>query len=407
MSWIDKIENSVFTITTGDGRAYTPLLRISETTKEFNATVFDFINKEGSFIDRRKVKARQFPLTFYFQGADNISLSAEFDISANDPRAWNVVHPFYGNIKGQPISISRNDSNFNVTEFNVDFWETISDSLPKAVSSLNDVVKSRQVELKTISPIDYANKVTLKPADVSNVKSVNDQINATIGNALDAAGYNDFQQLKNKAATATDNMITSPGSGIQSIMDVIETPEKLSASTFLRIELAQAVYSNVKAILNKSNSNNKAFFEAAGGAAVVSLANIIANPNDGDVVTRNDLMVLSNSLMVTFDDYQQTLDAGYISDIDTSNRFSASMQTQNLIRETVVQTISGISAQTINAKQERVVMLEKDSNLILLTHKYMGLDNADENMQRFRQINNIKNKKLFSVKKGTAIKYYV
>lgn len=407
MSWIDKLENSVFTITTGDGRVYTPLLRISETTKEFNAAVFDFINKEGSFIDRRKVKARQFPLTFYFQGSNNISEAAEFDLSANDPRAWMVVHPFYGNIKGQPISISRNDSNFNVTEFNVDYWETISDSLPKSVTSLPDAIKTRQIEMKTIAPIDYANKVILKPADITNVKSVSDQLNATISNALDAASYNDFQQIKNTSASSIDNMITSPVAAMQSIMDVINMPGKLTSSTSLRVMLAQTVYSNIKAILDKFTSNNKAFFEAAGGAAVVSMANIVANPTDGDIVTRNDLMVISDALTQLFDDYQSAIDSSYVPDTDSINRFSASMQTQNLIRETVVQTVAGLSLQAIDAKQERLVLLEKDSNLIVLCHKYMGLDQADENLQRFRQINNIKNKKLFSVKKGTTLRYYV
>ncbi len=407
MTWIDKLENSVFSITTGDGRVYTPLLRISETTKEFNASTFEFINKEGSFVDRRKVKARQFPLTFYFQGPENINQSEAFDKSANDSRAWVIVHPFYGNIQGQPISISRNDSSFNSTEFNVDFWETISDSLPKIVSNLPDIIKTRQVEFKVLSPIDYASKVTLKPSDISTVKSINEQLNATIANALDAVSYSDFQLIKNTAATKIDNMITSPVEAMQSIMDVIDMPENINTSTFLRISLVQAVYADVTAILKKFNSNNKAFYEAAAGASVVALANIVANPNDGDITTRNDLMVISDALATLYADYQMTIDSAYVVESESINKFSASVQTQNLIREIVVQTIAGISTQAVNAKQERVVVLEKDSNLILLCHQYMGLDKADENLNKFRKINNIKNKKLFSVKKGTAIKYYV
>lgn len=407
MSWIDKLENSVFSITTGDGRVYNPLLRISETTKEFNTSIFEFINKPGSFVDRKKVKARQFPLNFYFQGADNVDQSQAFDQSANDPRAWIVVHPFYGNIKGQPISISRNDSNFNSTEFNVDFWETISDSLPKMTASLPDVVRSKQIDFKVLSPVDYASKVILKPADVTTVKTISEQLSNTISNALDGLSYDDFQLIKNNAATNIDNLITSPVAAMQGIMDVINYPETLGISTYLRIELATAVYGNIKAILAKFNSNNKAFFETAAGAAVIALANIVTNPNLGDVVTRNDLMVLSGALTGLFQDYNTTIDASYVADTDNINKFSASIQTQNIIRETVIQTISGLSEQAINAKQERIVLLERDSNLIVLTHKYMGLDRFDANLERFRKVNNIKNKKLFSVKKGTAIKYYV
>jgi hypothetical protein len=69
-------------------------------------------------------------------------------------------------------------------------------------------------------------------------------------------------------------------------------------------------------------------------------------------------------------------------------------------------TVSNLFDLAFDAQQERVVYLPKDSNLVLLTHKYMGLAN-DENMQRFREINNIKLKELFRIKKGRKIKYYV
>jgi hypothetical protein len=407
MSWIDQIENRAFSITTGDGRVYTPLLRVSETNKEFNTSVFDFINKEGSLIDRKKVKARKFPLTFYFQGADNIKMADEFDHSANDPRAWNVVHPFYGSIVGQPLSLSRNDSSFNVTEINVDFWETITDVLPKQGVSIPDIISAKQIDFKVIAPVDYANKVDLKPADVTRVKTISEQLTGTISSALDAASYNDFQQLKNEMATKVDNLITSPVAAIQSIMDVIEMPGKLNTSTLLRIELAQAVYANVKAILAKFNSNNKAYFEVNGGAAIISMANIVIRPDIGDFVTRSELQLIADSLINLYTDYRTTVDNSYVKDVDVTNRFSASAQIQNLVRDTVVSTVNGLIGQALNAKQERVVLLEKDSNLILLTHKYMGLDTSDENLTRFRKINNIKNKKLFSIKKGTPIRYYV
>lgn len=65
MSWKDRLENTVFMITTGDGKVFRPLWKSGETSKEFNATTFDFINVEGSKIDRKKVKARKFPLTFW------------------------------------------------------------------------------------------------------------------------------------------------------------------------------------------------------------------------------------------------------------------------------------------------------------------------------------------------------
>ena len=61
---------------------------------------------------------------------------------------------------------------------------------------------------------------------------------------------------------------------------------------------------------------------------------------------------------------------------------------------------------SFDARQERNFELTEDSNLILLTHKFMGLAN-DENLETFREINGIKNKELFKVKKGRVIKYFI
>ena len=102
MTWIDRIQNTVFTIVTGDGQVYTPDLPIGyETTKEFAAATFEYINVPGAEIARKQVKARQFPLSFIFQGENNIDEAEAFDQSCNDPRYWIVRHPLYGDINGQ------------------------------------------------------------------------------------------------------------------------------------------------------------------------------------------------------------------------------------------------------------------------------------------------------------------
>ena len=73
----------------------------------------------------------------------------------------------------------------------------------------------------------------------------------------------------------------------------------------------------------------------------------------------------------------------------------------------VKKTLYELYSISFDFKQERVVELQNFSNLILLTHKYMGMDKFDENLERFRVINNIKNDSLFVVKKGSKIKYFI
>ena len=62
---------------------------------------------------------------------------------------------------------------------------------------------------------------------------------------------------------------------------------------------------------------------------------------------------------------------------------------------------------SFDARQERLYELTEDSNLIVLTHRFLGLDADDANIESFRKINDIKNDELYRVRKGRTIKYFV
>ncbi len=401
MPWIDRIENTVFTIRTGDGAIFTPLWKNGETSKEFNTATFEFIDQPGALIERKKVRARKFPLVFWFQGDDNIEQTDAFDLSANDPRAWVVRHPFYGDITGQPISISRNDQLYNCTEVTVDFWETIVTQFPAATIAPADAVASRFTEFSSISPINYASKVDLKPADVNTVTNFANSITAIVNKGITATGYTAF-------IAAVNNLILAPVDAIASIHQVILQPAMLELSIATRIQMIGAIYQSVAQLLADAGTvNNKAFFESAAGAAIGSLSIALLHPATTDYNVRSDVTAAANNLIDMYADYLVTLDAAYVEINNTGNSFTASQESQTVLQDIVLQTLVNLDTLAFNAKQERLVMLLTDANLIVLTHKYMGLDPDDANIETFRTINNIKNASLFVVEKGTQIKYYV
>ncbi len=419
MGWLDRIENTAFTITTGDGKLYAPLWKNpSETKKEFNTAIYDFIGLPGALIDRKTVRARSFPLEFYFTGDDNIEQAELFDQSANDRRAWTVFHPMYGTIYGQPTNIGRDDSNLNATKFNVEFWETISDKTPVSNISITDVMEGNVTQLATVSPLNYTSKVHLKPADVNTVTDSITRINARIAKILDTGSYSEYTTLKNTAFAAVDNLLTVPETAITGIYNMILLPAQFAVSLTARMSLLSALYSDVKAIPQTLGDNlatltsalglrnNKAYFESVGGAVIASICNAMVNPIAGDLLTRTAIVNASAILAQLYNDYLQALDNAYVPVTDTVNSFSPSTETQALLQICVVTTIANLADLALNAKQERTVTLEHDSNLILLTHKYIGLDADDMNLETFRQINGIKNSRLFGVKKGSLIKYY-
>jgi hypothetical protein len=60
---------------------------------------------------------------------------------------------------------------------------------------------------------------------------------------------------------------------------------------------------------------------------------------------------------------------------------------------------------SFQTKRERIVYTDKKTNVILLTHRYLGMDDEDENIATMIQTNNIKLTELFSIEKGREIKY--
>ena len=406
MSWTDRINDIVFTIVTGDGKVYTPLWKNGETSKEFNAVIYDFINVDGSLVDRRKVRARKFPMVFWFTGEDNIEQADRFDLSANDNRAWLVKHPFYGDISGQPISISRNDTAYNVTEVQVEFWESIGGVLPKKTISIIDEVTYNFNNFKTISPIDYSSKVTLRPADVSQVTDVAGIINNLITKVLDDAHYADYQLAKNAMFAAIDTLILAPVEAISAIHAVLSLPAQFALSVSIRINLFKAILASIKNLV-PFGRNNKAFYESCGGACIGAICLAAMYPITGDYVVRGDVATVVASLNDVYAGYLAVLDAAYVESTDPQNSFAASVETQTQLQGLVIDTIINLNTLAFNAKQERLVTLDRDSNLVLLAHRYMGLDADDTNLETFRQINGIKNRELLVVRKGRQLKYYV
>jgi hypothetical protein len=60
---------------------------------------------------------------------------------------------------------------------------------------------------------------------------------------------------------------------------------------------------------------------------------------------------------------------------------------------------------SFETKRERIVITDKKTNLILLVHRYLGMDDDDENLDVFIKTNNLKLNQLFSIEKGVEIRY--
>lgn len=405
MSWEDRLNNVKFTIVTGDGKRFTPLWVNGEESMEFNTKKYEFINQEKSLIDRKKVQSSNYPLTFYFQGDDNIEQAASFKNSAKDPRAWEVTHPFYGTIIGQPTSLGRIDDAYNVTKFVVNFWETLTDDYPNNRVSTKDVIQNKVSIVNTAGLVNYTKGASPTSADISTVKQNSNDI-ASKFNKLQTPET--FTTYRNKLATtvrAADNIIAKPGDVIDNHQQLLLLPSTYDLPVLNRINAIYLAYLQIRTVI--TGRNDKYFFESQAATAIAAIAQASVNPLEDDYITREQVNINTDLLLSTYNDYLEVVDNAQVDRYDTENEWAPNPQVQEALYDLVTDTLSNLYQLAFGAKQERIVAVDYDSNLILLTHRYMGLDDEDKNMETFRTINNIKNDEVFNIKKGRKIKYFV
>ncbi len=405
MDWKDSLDNIQFSIKTGDGKEYFPLWISTDRSIDFNTNTFNFIDVEKSLIERKKAQSSKFPLKFYFQGSDCITQSDLFEASAKDNRYWTVTHPFYGTIKGQPISISRNDANYNVSEIDVDFWETITFDFPKSNLSIQDNTLVKTESVMASSAQSYSSRVVPETKDIQKGKDSNLVVAKSFENLQNDETNIDYQNALSKAQKSANNLIKNPNDFILDAQALLAKPSFYETNVIPRVNAYKTAFLSLKKVFE--SKSDVLFFESQGATALSNLCLTSVNFGFGvDYTSVREIEIVVSIINDLYNDYLQTLDNNSTSIYDTVNSYQPYAVLQSELLNLIMFTTASLYNLAFDAQQERVVVLDKNSNIILLTHKYLGLA-SDENIQTFKTINNIRLNELLKLKKGRKIIYYV
>jgi len=404
MGWKDNLENIKFTIKTGDGSVYYPLWRDSVKSTKLNFAKYDFINVRGSFIDRKESESGSFPLNFYFTGEDNLNQAKAFENSAKDKRSWVITHPFYGTLKGHPTNIERNDNSFGNTEINVLFWESIADDYPEDSDSIPDEVEDRVVRLNSLGIQNYVSKAQPQTGDINDLKS-SIEISAARFEP-DSINFNEYIALKNKALGDLNLLVQETEVAITTAQLVLSEPANFIRNIRSKIDSIKSAYEEIKKTINPENRQSKYYFESQAAALLGNLAKSSVNPLPNDYIVRSDIESVNSELFGLYNDYLATIDANQIPLENINDEYSPDIDLQSALIDLVTYTSQSLFVLSFDARQERSVILERDSNLIVLTHRFLGLA-SDENLEIFKRINKIGLSETYRIKKGRLITYYI
>lgn len=403
MNWEQRINNIKFSIETGDGKIYYPLYKGGELEKEYNTSSFEFISVKGTLVDRKKPKSRKLPLVFWFQGEFNITQADEFEISADDPRPWKVNHPFYGLISGQPISIKRDDSSLNLTEITVPFWESIDADYPVSNFTVKDNTRDKRDLVYSVSALSAVTNVKFASIDVAKQAQSIADMSGEMKSIQDNNTYSDFQNALNAGLKAIDNLLEEPLNAIQTIQNFLDLPSTYAQAIEGRIASYENIYYRLKTSI--ATLADKKYFESMGASTIASMSVVAVNPIVGDYILVSDVEKMTARIAKINNDYVDTLGDLKVSVYDVNNTYSPDASVQSELNSLVNYTIANLYLMSFETKRERIVITDKKTNVILLVHRYLGLDDDDANIDTFVKTNNLKLNQLFAIEKGTEVRY--
>ncbi|MCJ7802745.1 MAG: hypothetical protein MUP82_10360 [Candidatus Marinimicrobia bacterium] len=413
MTWLNRLKNVELEVITGDEKVYKPLWQEAERNLNFNTEAFDFVGVAGTFVERKEKSGDQFPINFIFQGEDCIDVAKAFLISASDKRPWTIKHPFYDDLLVQPISLRQVNTVYNISRITGIVWETITTKYPE-----DEIVPKKTVEnLKADSDVQVA--VRFK-ANVPN-PSVNLIASATKSVTNITKNYNplailekDVKLLKDLARTASgaaQNLLDNVDRFITSTIALINFPFQIIQTLELKINKIKDSIDELFDIFSPDSNEQQYLYEALATSSITEMSLISVSPASSSEIDINIGVGVSvgvdyktrievaetfeqldetyTSVLVNFDNTDFIQDAILALDLDIIVNYS----------------MANLYEIAFNSKQERSILIEKDDNIVNLSHRFFGP--GDENLQIFINQNKVTLEEYLIVKKGREIIWYV
>jgi len=410
MSWPELVKSKM-QITTGDGKTF-EVLYLLDSVKgsfEYNVSEFHFPEVSGTKVDRRLRKGKRYQLEFYFQGDDHIDQWKEFDNSCTDKRSWGVLHPFYGLISGEPISIGFDSSGLNVTKVEVTFVESIQQAGPRNVSSPSDNSKKAVSKARDVNNTFFLAQVKPTANDVSKMKqNVNDaySIGSAIVTVNDIASQ--YFNLYQTALKYLNTALSDATIGINFVQDFLTYPASFYLTVKERLKLLQDQFNKLgEQFENLLTPNEKKIYENQQSSIVTAIIETVLTPLQGDYTNSVDVIGAIEGVLSVYNELiKQIQELQTPTGMDEDSYLPDSELIESL-NFAVNYAISNLFEIALRAKQERVIYLEEDSNIILLAHRFYGLLPDDSTINYFVDTNNIGISETLMVEKGRRLVYYV
>lgn len=410
MSWIDNIKEQL-TIITGDGKTYTPLWLNALNSVEYNVAEFEFSGVTGTLVKRKRPKGIRHSLQLFFTGEDHLDQAEAFRISASDPRYWTISHPYFGLLVVQPVSLEFDNTKHNVTEIKGTVVETITEDFPATTiipkkKIANDVATTN--EAGALYSSDKINAFGIKTNTLTRQREFIGSVNATVGNLIsNLDGVDEYYNAFNQASQAVNTLSSTPLQAVRSFQSFLSKPAQFSASVRSRIDTLAESVTSLSGLSGGGLLMDSTLYEVNGAALIAAMCAAASTPQEEDFQNGVDVLSIIELIIAEYDGYLTELDALQSDNGGSPSSYIPDAETMTELSGLVNYTVGSLYEIALNARQERSLILEKDSNWILLAHRLYGWSNGEGVIEDLINQNGAGLSEMLQVKKNRKILYYI
>ena len=218
--------------------------------------------------------------------------------------------------------------------------------------------------------------------------------------------FSEFKTQVSKAKRTVNDSLSSGSAAIRSLTNLINYPAETIQSVKERIAIFDEVMETLIFTVT-GDYTSSVMLEATLSAAAGAMAYSVVNPSDTDYRIRTDVVSASDALRAAYELYLQKMDEAQALRSDEVDTFTPDTATNRLLDDAMTTAQGNLFDFAFDAKQERVIQLDADSNAINLAHRFYGLDQDDTNLMFFIDTNALSLDELLSIKAGRKVVYYV
>lgn len=377
---------------------------------EWNATEYSFVNIDGVLVKKRKLLKREFNVDFYFVGAENVTEAEDFESWCMSEFPWLITHPYYGSILCQIVKLKFDSKQLNVTQITGTAVETIDEETSAFISKdprkrVNNSVA--QIDEIYLTPL-YRSKFNPTINDKEVLKQEANKYYTAFSKITDIVEEaNEYQNELREFYTDIDQVGELVSFSLQSLNSFLTFPFTFTASIKDKFRVIGTQFAKLRTtILGYTTPSQKTSYEVQGVGFLQAACLSALNPIETDYL-------ISTSALRTINDiktFKEQFDSD-ISQLQSPNGSNPSFYVPNQQLITAIDvmvnvTISNLYTVALGGQKEYEVVTDKDTNVVLLAHRYYGLAN-DENIERIITTNGLTYQQVsLGVMKGTKIVYY-